>query len=59
MTMSQQSEIKQIIEAAIPLDMTCAMVRSEQIARRAALKLAIEELLRSQQVNNIGPSVLK
>lgn len=42
-----EMRVKQIAERAIPLDEKCAVVRSEQIKRRATLRIEIEELLRA------------
>lgn len=39
-------KIKKIIEEAIPLDPKCEVKRRAEIARRAKLRIAIEELLR-------------
>lgn len=39
-------KIKKIIEEAIPLDPKCEVKRRAEIARRAKLRLAIEELVR-------------
>ncbi len=42
-------EIKQIIESAIPLTMDCEIKRSEEIKRRARLRIDIEELIRQEK----------
>lgn len=39
-------KIKKIIEEAIPLDPKCEVKRRAEIARRAKLRIAIEELVR-------------
>ena len=41
-------DVKKIVEDAIPLNMTCEIKRSEEIKRRAQLKIRIEELLRER-----------
>lgn len=51
--------IKQIVEDAIPLDMTCEIKRREQLRLRAKLRLDIEELLRSVGYGRPGPQQLK
>lgn len=44
--MITESQIKEIIERAIPLDPKCAINRSLQMERRARLRLDIEEMVR-------------
>ena len=39
-------KIKKIVEEAIPLDPKCEVKRRAEIARRAKLRIAIEELVR-------------
>lgn len=39
-------KIRKIIEEAIPLDPKCEVKRRAEIARRAKLRIAIEELVR-------------
>ena len=41
-------KITQIINDAIPLNPTCAIERSKEIARRAKLRIEIEALLRDR-----------
>ena len=38
--------IREIVNRAVPLDLTCAIKRAEQNALRARLRLDIEDLLR-------------
>lgn len=54
-----EKQIKAIIERAIPLDMTCEIKRTEQLARRARLRIDIEDLLRQANGGKVGPSVIK
>ncbi len=44
-----KDQIKKIIEAAIPLTENCEIKRSEDIKRRAKLRIDIEELLREAE----------
>jgi hypothetical protein len=39
-------KIRKIVEEAIPLDPKCEVKRRAEIARRAKLRIAIEELVR-------------
>lgn len=44
--MTIEARIKQLVNDAIPLDMTCEVKRKEQIALRARLRVDIELLFR-------------
>jgi len=44
-------KIKQIIESAIPLTENCEIKRSEELKRRAKLRIDIEELLRTHDTS--------
>ncbi len=41
-------EIKAIIEEAIPLDPSCEVRRTDELRRRARLRIRLEELLRDR-----------
>ena len=51
--------IKKIVEEAIPLDPKCEQKRSEELARRAKLRLDIEGLVRSLNHTKPGPTQTK
>lgn len=44
--MTLEKKIQIAVENAIPLDPKCALTRSQQMERRAALRLQIEALFR-------------
>ena len=47
--MPMEGNIKKIIEQAIPLTENCEIKRSDEIKRRAKLRMDIEELLREEK----------
>ena len=47
--MTTDKQIRAMIEDAIPLNPKCEVERTRELARRAALRIQIERLLRDQR----------